>query len=34
VAIEGFEIPVIMLWPESPVLALRVEWALRRHGLG
>jgi serine kinase of HPr protein (carbohydrate metabolism regulator) len=31
--IEGFEIPVIRLWPHSPVLPLRVEWALRLHGL-
>lgn len=33
VGIEGFEIPVILLWPASPVLPQRVEWALRLHGL-
>lgn len=33
VDIEGFEVPVIVLWPESPVLAQRAEWALRLHGL-
>ena len=33
VDIEGFDIPVILLWPHSPVLPLRVEWALRLHGL-
>ena len=33
VGIEGFDIPVILLWPDSPVLAQRVEWALRLHGL-
>ena len=30
---EGFYIPVILLWPGSPVIAQRVEWALRLHGL-
>jgi serine kinase of HPr protein (carbohydrate metabolism regulator) len=34
VVIEGFAIPLVLLWPESPVLAQRVEWALRLHGLG
>lgn len=33
VVIEGFNIPVVMLWPETQVLALRAEWALRLHGL-
>jgi serine kinase of HPr protein (carbohydrate metabolism regulator) len=33
VDIEGFDIPVIVLWPHSPVLAQRAEWALRLHGL-
>ena len=33
VDIEEFDIPVVLLWPASPVLALRVEWALRQHGL-
>jgi serine kinase of HPr protein (carbohydrate metabolism regulator) len=26
-------LPLIRLWPDSPVLALRVEWALTMHGL-
>jgi serine kinase of HPr protein (carbohydrate metabolism regulator) len=29
----GAAIPVITLWPNSPVLALRAEMALARHGL-
>jgi serine kinase of HPr protein (carbohydrate metabolism regulator) len=33
VDIEGFDTPVVALWPSSPVLALRTEWALARHGL-
>ena len=33
VDIKGFELPVVLLWPASPVLALRAEWALRQHGL-
>ena len=33
VGIEGCQIPVLMLWPASPVLAQRVEWALKIHGL-
>lgn len=33
VCIEGCQIPVIMLWPHSPVLTQRVEWALKIHGL-
>ena len=28
----GFALPLIRLWPYSPVLALRAEWALRRYG--
>lgn len=31
--IFGVEIPSISLWPDSPVLALRAEWALKTHGL-
>jgi serine kinase of HPr protein (carbohydrate metabolism regulator) len=34
VAIEGFAVPVILLWPGGAVLAQRAEWALRIHGLG
>jgi serine kinase of HPr protein (carbohydrate metabolism regulator) len=33
VEIESFAIPLIMLWPQSPVLPQRAEWALRLHGL-
>lgn len=28
----GIAVPLVRLWPESPVLALRAEWALRLHG--
>lgn len=31
--VSGVGIPLIRLWPGSPVLALRAEWALRLHGL-
>jgi serine kinase of HPr protein (carbohydrate metabolism regulator) len=31
--IDGVAIPVVRLWPDSPVLALRAELALRRYGL-
>ena len=31
--IEGLAIPMVRLWPGSPVLAIRAEWALRLHGL-
>ena len=31
--IAGIALPVITLWPDSPVLALRAEWALRMHGI-
>ena len=27
------QVPVVALWPDSPVLALRAEMALARHGL-
>lgn len=29
----GVVVPLVRLWPDSPVLALRVEMALARHGL-
>jgi serine kinase of HPr protein (carbohydrate metabolism regulator) len=32
VAIAGTELPLVRLWPDSPVLALRAEWALNLHG--
>ncbi|MEO5596998.1 MAG: HPr kinase/phosphatase C-terminal domain-containing protein [Novosphingobium sp.] len=32
--IEGIGLPLIRLWPNSPVLHLRAELALERHGLG
>ena len=31
--IAGFTVPMIRLWPDSPVLALRAELALELHGL-
>lgn len=31
--IAGFIVPLIRLWPDSPVLALRAELALELHGL-
>jgi serine kinase of HPr protein (carbohydrate metabolism regulator) len=31
--ILGVAVPLISLWPDSPVLALRAEWALRTYGL-
>lgn len=31
--IMGIDLPLVRLWPESPVLALRAELALRRYGL-
>ncbi len=33
VDILGAQIPVIEMFPESPVLALRAEWAVREHAL-
>ena len=30
----GVAVPMLRLWPDSPVLALRAELALARHGLG
>jgi len=29
----GAELPLVRLWPVSPVLALRAEWALKLYGL-
>lgn len=29
----GVSMPALTLWPNSPVLALRAEWALKLHGL-
>ena len=31
--IAGIPIPAITLWPDSPVLPLRAEWALSLHGI-
>ncbi|NBC35688.1 serine kinase [Novosphingobium sp. FSY-8] len=31
--LHGVPLPVIRLWPDSPVLALRAEMALAHHGL-
>lgn len=31
-AIAGLSVPALTMWPDSPVLALRVEWALKLHG--
>jgi hypothetical protein len=30
----GIALPLVRLWPDSPVLALRAELALARYGLG
>ncbi len=30
--IEKCDLPLVRLWPDSPVLALRAEWALRLFG--
>ena len=32
-AIQGIALPLIRLWPDTPVLAIRAELALERHGL-
>ena len=31
--IEGVDIPALRLWPDTPMLALRAELALRHYGL-
>jgi hypothetical protein len=31
--VMGAFLPVIALWPDSPVLALRAQMALEHHGL-
>ena len=33
VAIAGATLPLIRLWPDTPALPLRAEWALAMHGL-
>jgi len=33
IELAGAEIPLIRLWPDTPALPLRAEWALRLHGL-
>ncbi len=30
----GIALPLVRLWPDSPILALRAEWALKTHGIG
>lgn len=34
IEVAGFDLPLASLWPGSPVLALRAEWALALHGEG
>lgn len=31
--LAGIALPLIRLWPDSPALPLRAEWALKLHGL-
>lgn len=31
--LAGMALPLIRLWPDSPALPLRAEWALKLHGL-
>lgn len=33
VELAGAALPLIRLWPDTPALALRTEWALKMHGL-
>jgi serine kinase of HPr protein (carbohydrate metabolism regulator) len=33
VTLLGRDIPLIRLWPDSPILHIRAEYALRMHGL-
>jgi serine kinase of HPr protein (carbohydrate metabolism regulator) len=30
---EGVTLPLVRLWPHTPMLALRAEWALKTYGL-
>ena len=32
VELAGARVPLVRLWPDSPVLPLRAEWALALHG--
>ena len=32
IELAGSNVPLVRLWPDSPVLALRAEWALAMHG--
>jgi serine kinase of HPr protein (carbohydrate metabolism regulator) len=32
VELAGVRVPLVRLWPDSPVLPLRAEWALALHG--
>lgn len=32
VTLAGLDLPMVRLWPGSPVLVLRAEWALALHG--
>ena len=32
VELTGAHVPLVRLWPDSPVLPLRAEWALALHG--
>lgn len=34
VSLAGIPLPLIRLWPGTPALPLRAEWALKLHGLG
>ncbi|WEK47651.1 MAG: HPr kinase/phosphatase C-terminal domain-containing protein [Candidatus Andeanibacterium colombiense] len=31
--LEGLPLPLVRLWPGSPMLALRAEWALKLYGV-
>jgi len=33
VALAATSLPLVRLWPDTPVLPLRAEWALEMHGL-
>ena len=33
VELAGMALPLVRLWPETPALPLRAEWALAMHGL-